>query len=201
MPHLPGARLWRSSCFRFFAGRRQGGSRDHVPVHRSLTSFFVIRNLYLIFGRNFKFLSPCMKIGLCSDHAGFGHKARIMAYLESKGIDTVDFGTHSTDSMDYPDVAHPLAEAVETGAVDKGIALCGTGNGMAITLNKHQKIRAGLAWNTEIGELVKRHNDANILVMPARFISCDEALKITDAWLGAGFEGGRHQRRIDKIPL
>ena len=112
-----------------------------------------------------------------------------------------DYGTDSTESMDYPDVAHPLAEAVEHGDVDLGIALCGTGNGMAITLNKHQGIRAGLAWNTEIGELVKRHNNANILVMPARFISFDEAKKITDSWMNTEFEGGRHQRRIEKIPV
>lgn len=142
-----------------------------------------------------------MKIGLCSDHAGFAYKASLIGYLEGKGYETVDFGTYSTESMDYPDVAHPLAEAVENGAVDKGIALCGTGNGMAMTLNKHQGIRAGLAWNTGVGELVKKHNDANILVMPARFISLDEALKITDVWLDTAFEGGRHQRRIGKIPL
>ena len=103
--------------------------------------------------------------------------------------------------MDYPDVAHPLAKAVEDGTVDLGIALCGTGNGMAITLNKHQKIRAGLAWNTEIGELVKKHNNANILVMPARFIAFEEAVNITETWLNTAFEGGRHQKRIDKIPL
>lgn len=142
-----------------------------------------------------------MKIGICSDHAGFEYKDRLKAHLESEGYEISDFGTHSTESMDYPDVAHPLAKAVEDGTVDLGIALCGTGNGMAITLNKHQKIRAGLAWNTEIGELVKKHNNANILVMPARFIAFEEAVNITETWLNTAFEGGRHQKRIDKIPL
>ena len=142
-----------------------------------------------------------MKIGICSDHAGFEYKDRLKAHLESEGHEISDFGTHSTESMDYPDVAHPLAKAVEDGTVDLGIAMCGTGNGMAITLNKHQKIRAGLAWNTEIGELVKKHNNANILVMPARFIAFEEAVNITETWLNTAFEGGRHQKRIDKIPL
>ena len=111
-----------------------------------------------------------MTIGICSDHAGFDYKSRLIPYLEKMGYAVEDFGTHSTESMDYPDVAHPLAEAVESGKVDCGIAMCGTGNGMAMTLNKHQGIRAGLAWGTEIGRLVKAHNNANVLVMPARFI-------------------------------
>lgn len=142
-----------------------------------------------------------MTLGICSDHAGFEYKQRLIAYLEEKKYQIKDFGTYSSESMDYPDVAHPLAEAVESGEVEKGIAMCGTGNGMAIVLNKHQGIRAGLAWNEEIGKLVKRHNNANILVMPARFISFDMVCRITDAWLDTEFEGGRHQRRIDKIPV
>ncbi|MCD8312732.1 MAG: RpiB/LacA/LacB family sugar-phosphate isomerase [Bacteroidales bacterium] len=141
-----------------------------------------------------------MKIGICNDHAGVDYKNKLSEYLRGKGHEVVNFGTDSCESMDYTDVAHPLAEAVSAGQVDLGIAFCGTGNGMAITLNKHQKIRAGLAWNAEIGSLVKRHNNANILVMPARFITFDEVLAITDAWLDREFEGGRHQRRIDKIP-
>lgn len=140
-----------------------------------------------------------MKIGICSDHAGVEYKAALVDYLKGKGYEIVNFGTDSTESMDYPDVAHPLAEAVVAGRVDLGIALCGTGNGMTITLNKHDGIRAGLAWSEEIGRLVKQHNNANILVMPARFISRDDAVKITDTWLNTAFEGGRHQRRIDKI--
>ena len=142
-----------------------------------------------------------MKIGICSDHAGFEYKDRLIRHLTAEGYDIEDFGTHSTESMDYPDVAHPLAEAVENGDVDAGIAMCGTGNGMAITLNKHQGIRAGLAWNTRIADLVKRHNNANILVMPARFISYEEAEAITATWLNTEFEGGRHSRRIGKIPV
>ena len=141
-----------------------------------------------------------MKIGICNDHAGVDYKFRLMEYLTGKGHEMVNFGTDTSGSMDYPDVAHPLAEAVESGKVDLGIAFCGTGNGMAMSLNKHQGIRAGLAWNKEIGELVKQHNNANVLVMPARFIPFDEVIRITDAWLGSAFEGGRHQRRIDKIP-
>ncbi len=142
-----------------------------------------------------------MTLGICCDHAGFEYKQRLIAYLEEKKYQIKDFGTYSSESMDYPDVAHPLAEAVESGEVEKGIAMCGTGNGMAIVLNKHQGIRAGLAWNEEIGKLVKRHNNANVLVMPARFISFDMVCRITDAWLDTEFEGGRHQRRIDKIPV
>ena len=142
-----------------------------------------------------------MKIGICSDHAGVEYKAKLMKMLRRRGIEVVNFGTDTTESMDYTDVAHPLAEAVEGGKVDLGIALCGTGNGMAITLNKHQGIRAGLAWGTAIGKLVKQHNNANVLVMPARFISYRMAVAIVRAWLDTPFEGGRHQRRIDKIPV
>ena len=142
-----------------------------------------------------------MKIGICSDHAGFEYKCGLINYLEEKGIEISDYGTDSPESMDYPDVAHPLATAVEKGVVDLGVAMCGTGNGMAMTLNKHQGIRAGLAWTTEIGELVKKHNNANILVMPARFIEFEEAKAILDTWLETAFEGGRHENRINKIPL
>lgn len=140
-----------------------------------------------------------MKIGICSDHAGFAYKTRLVAYLLRKGYETVDFGTDSEVSMDYSDVAHPLALAVEKGEVDLGIAFCGTGNGMAMTLNKHKGIRAGLAWTSEIGRLVKAHNNANVLVMPARFISFRMATSITRTWLETEFEGGRHQRRIEKM--
>lgn len=142
-----------------------------------------------------------MKIGICSDHAGVEYKSRLISYLLGKGYDVVNFGTDSTESMDYADVAHPLASAVESGEVDKGIALCGTGNGMAMTLNHHRGIRAGLAWNTAVGKLVREHNDANVLVMPARFISYRMAVSIVRAWLTSEFSGGRHKRRIDKIPV
>lgn len=142
-----------------------------------------------------------MKIGICSDHAGVDYKQKLSAYLEGKGYEIVNFGTDTTDSMDYPDVAHPLAVAVENGTVDCGIAMCGTGDGMAMTLNKHKGIRAGLAWGTEIGRLVKAHNNANVLVMPARFISYRMVQEITKTWLSTEFEGGRHQRRVEKIPI
>ena len=141
-----------------------------------------------------------MKIGICNDHAGVDYKFRLAEYLKSRGYEIVNFGTDTTDSMDYPDVAHPLAAAVESGEIDLGIAFCGTGNGIGMTLNKHQGIRAGLCWSPEIGKLIKQHNNANVLVMPARFISFETVLEITDAWLGETFEGGRHQTRIDKIP-
>ena len=142
-----------------------------------------------------------MKIGICCDHAGVEYKTKLIEVLKDKGFEVVNFGTDTTESMDYPDVAHPLATAVENHEVDCGIAMCGTGNGMAMSLNHHKGIRAGLAWSKEIGVLVKQHNNANILVMPARFIPFEDVLEITDAWLNTGFEGGRHQRRIDKIPV
>ena len=142
-----------------------------------------------------------MKLGICCDHAGVEYKAEIIKHLTAQGHEMVNFGTDSTESMDYADVAHPLANAVENGEVERGIALCGTGNGIGMTLNHHQGIRAGLAWNTEVGKLVKQHNNANVLVMPARFISYRMAVSIVRAWLTEPFEGGRHQRRIEKIPV
>lgn len=141
------------------------------------------------------------KIGIASDHAGYEMKGFLVGYLGAQGYEVLDFGTDSPESVDYPDYAHPLAEAVESGQVPLGIALCGTGVGMSITLNKHQGIRAGLAWTPEIGALIRRHNNANIVVLPARFITNDEAVAILDAYFSAEFEGGRHQRRIDKIPV
>ncbi len=140
-----------------------------------------------------------MKIGICCDHAGVDYKDALIEYLTAKGYQMVNFGTDTAESMDYPDVAHPLAKAVERGEVEVGIAFCGTGNGMAMTLNHHKDIRAGLAWSEEVGALVKQHNNANILVLPARFISFETVSKTTEAWLNAEFEGGRHQRRVDKI--
>ena len=142
-----------------------------------------------------------MKIGICSDHAGLEYKTRLISYLLGKGYEVVNFGTDSTQSCDYPDYAHPLAAAVEAVEVDAGIALCGTGNGMAITLNHHRGVRAGLAWNTEVARLVKEHNNANVLVVPARFVSYRMAVMMVRTWLTTQFAGGRHQRRIDKIPL
>ena len=140
-----------------------------------------------------------MKIGICSDHAGVDYKARLISYLLGKGHDVVNFGTDSTQSCDYPDYAHPMAAAIEAGELDAGIALCGTGNGMALALNHHRGIRAGLAWNQEVARLVKEHNNANVLVIPARFVSYRMAVMMVRTWLVTAFAGGRHQRRIDKI--
>ncbi|WP_459188497.1 ribose 5-phosphate isomerase B [Parabacteroides sp. APC149_11_2_Y6] len=140
-------------------------------------------------------------IGLCCDHAGYELKEYVKQLLDSKGVVYKDFGTNSTDSCDYPDFAHPLAVAVEAGEVYPGIAICGTGNGIAITLNKHQGVRAALCWKEEIARLAREHNDANILVMPGRFISLEEATRSVETFLNTPFEGGRHQRRIDKIPV
>lgn len=140
-------------------------------------------------------------IALASDHAGFELKAIVEGYLEARGVAYKDFGTDSAESCDYPDFAHPAALAVESGDCSMGIAMCGTGNGIAMTLNKHQGIRAALCWNNEIAALARQHNDANVLVMPARFIDAVTALAIVDTFLDTPFEGGRHQRRIDKIPV
>lgn len=139
--------------------------------------------------------------GLCSDHAGYELKCIIEGFLEAKGVQPVDFGTHSDASCDYPDFAHPCAEAVEQGRCYPGIAMCGSGNGIAMTLNKHQGIRAAICWTPELARLARAHNDANVLVLPARFIEPEVALEILEVFLATEFEGGRHQRRIDKIPV
>lgn len=138
-------------------------------------------------------------IGIASDHAGFEMKEHLKAFLGKKGLEIKDFGTYSAESMDYPDVAHPLAESVEKGEVEFGIALCGSGNGISMTLNKHQGVRAALCWNEELAALSRQHNNANVLSLPARFISVAEAEKIVDSYMAASFEGGRHQRRVEKI--
>ena len=141
------------------------------------------------------------KIAFASDHAGYELKLKLEKYVESKGYTFEDFGTHSEESCDYPDYAHPCAIAVEEGKCDFGIAMCGSGNGIQMTLNKHHGIRAALCWLPELAALAKQHNNANVLVLPARFISYEEACKIVDAYLDAKFEGGRHERRIEKIPV
>lgn len=140
-------------------------------------------------------------IGLCCDHAGYELKEYVKQLLDSKGLAYKDFGTNSMDSCDYPDFAHLLAIAVEAGEVYPGIAICGTGNGIAMTLNKHQGIRAALCWEEGIARLAREHNNANIIVMPGRFISREEATRSVETFLNTPFEGGRHQRRIDKIPV
>lgn len=146
-------------------------------------------------------LIPGKKVGLCSDHAGYELKGIVEGYLLSQGIECEDFGTHSADSCDYADYAHPCALAVEEGKVYPAIGICGSGNGISMTLNKHQGIRAALCWNVELAKLARQHNNANVLVLPARFIEPTLALQIVDAFLNSEFEGGRHQRRIEKMPV
>ena len=141
------------------------------------------------------------KVAMCSDHAGYELKSIIQGYLDSRDIEYTDFGTNSTDSCDYPDFAHPCAEAVENGVCFPGIAMCGSGNGIQMTLNKHQGIRAALCWTVELAKLARQHNDANVLVLPARFIEPVLALEIVDAFLNTPFEGGRHVNRVNKIPV
>lgn len=140
-------------------------------------------------------------IGLCSDHAGYPLKTYAAEWLKKNGYDVKDFGTHSLESCDYADFAHPLARAVEAGECELGFAVCGSGNGINMTLNKHQGIRAALCWTEEIAEFARLHNDANILVMPGRFITEIQADEIMKIFLNTEFEGGRHQKRIDKIPV
>ena len=142
-----------------------------------------------------------MKIAIACDHAGFEYKEKLVEYLRSKGNEVKDFGTNSPESMDYPDTVHPLAVAVENGEFEKGIVLCGSGNGVSITANKHQGIRCALCWNVEIAWLARLHNDANVCAIPARFIAYEEAEEIVARFLSTAFEGGRHQRRVEKIPF
>lgn len=142
-----------------------------------------------------------MKIGLACDHAGYELKEYVKQVLEEKGLEYKDFGCYSEESVDYPDFAHPLAEAVESGECYPGIAICGSGNGISMALNKHQGIRAALCWTPELAALARQHNDANVLSMPGRFISKEMGKQIVETFLSTAFEGGRHQRRIDKIPV
>ena len=141
------------------------------------------------------------KIGISCDHAAYELKEFLVGYLSSKGFEVKDFGTHSEESCDYPDFAHALGEAIDNGELERGVALCGSGEGISMTLNKHQSVRAALCWIPEIAKLSRQHNNSNVLCMPARFISNDEALEMLNIWLETEFEGGRHQRRLDKMPI
>lgn len=138
-------------------------------------------------------------IPIGSDHAGFELKKELITYLESKGYEIKDFGCYSEDSIDYPDYAHPVSEMVEKDSDLLGILICGSGNGISMSANKHQEIRSALCWKPEIAKLAREHNDANIIALPARFITSDDAIKSVDLFLNTKFEGGRHQRRVDKI--
>ena len=140
-----------------------------------------------------------MKIGIGGDHAGYYYKQKLIEYLNSQGFEVVDFGPDSDESVDYPDFVHPLAEAIKNEVVDHGILVCGSGNGVAITANKHQGIRAALCWNTDLASLARRHNNANVICLAARFIAYEYAQDLVDTFLNTDFEGGRHQQRVDKI--
>lgn len=140
-------------------------------------------------------------IGLASDHAGFELKEFVKTWLDAKGMAYKDYGTYSTESCDYPDFAHALARGVEAGECSQGIAICGSGEGISMTLNKHQSIRAALVWMPEIAHMTRLHNDANVLVMPGRYMDTDTASKVMEEFFNTAFEGGRHQKRIDKIPV
>ena len=138
-------------------------------------------------------------ISIGCDHAGTDYKASLIKHLEAKGYTVINRGTDGHDSVDYPDFAHPVAQDIETGAAQLGVLICGSANGVAITANKHQGIRAALCWNNEVAALARLHNDANIICLPARFISLSDALAFTDTFLNTDFEGGRHANRVKKI--
>lgn len=140
-----------------------------------------------------------MKIAIASDHAGVEYKTLLVGYLKTKGFEVKDFGPMNEDSVDYPDYAHPVAKAVTNKEVELGILLCGSGNGINMSANKHQEIRSALCWKKEIAELARLHNNANVLAMPARFISYEEAQEIAETFLSTQFEGGRHEKRVNKI--
>ena len=138
-------------------------------------------------------------IGIACDHAGFEYKEKVVNYLKDKGYNVTDYGCFSTESVDYPDFAHQLAKSIEEGKNVLGIQFCGSGNGINMSANKHQSVRSALCWEIEIAELARLHNDANVCTMPARFISLEKAINIIDSFLSTEFEGGRHQKRVNKI--
>jgi ribose 5-phosphate isomerase B len=140
-----------------------------------------------------------MKVAIGNDHAGTDYKQQIVKFLENKSIEVINFGTDSSESVDYPDHVHPVAQAVDNTTVDYGILICGSANGVAMTANKYSSVRAGICWNKDISSLIRQHNDANILCLPARFISINEALEIVNTFFTTSFEGGRHQNRVNKI--
>ena len=138
-------------------------------------------------------------IAIACDHAGYELKLKVIEHLKGRGFEVEDYGTNSAESCDYPDFAHKVGAAIEKGLYRRGIVICGTGNGVQMTVNKYPHVRCALCWNQEIARLGRQHNDANVLSMPARFISAEEALQIVDIYLDTPFEGGRHQRRVEKI--
>lgn len=177
---------------------------SNKPFNKSVNKFL---NLLSIKGNRPNAASPNEKtmadltIGIGNDHAGFPLKNHIVRYLQKKGYEVRDYGTNSEESVDYTDYAHPLAADISSGKLGKGILICGSGNGISMTANKHPHVRCALCWKEEIARLARQHNDANILSMPGRFVTEEEAERIVDAFLDTPFEGGRHQKRIDKIDL
>ncbi|OEK02749.1 ribose 5-phosphate isomerase B [Roseivirga sp. 4D4] len=139
------------------------------------------------------------KVGIGGDHAGFEYKQKVVAFLNAQGYEVKDFGPDSSDSVDYPDYIHPMANAIEAGELDCGIAICGSGNGVCMTANKHQDIRAALVWENELAALARQHNNANVVCIPARFVDYDLAQEMVSTFLTTDFEGGRHERRVNKI--
>ena len=140
-----------------------------------------------------------MKVAIGCDHAGYDYKATIIRTLKKEGVEVIDKGTYSTDSVDYPDFVHPVADLVESGAADLGVLICGSGNGVSMSANKHSGVRAALCWKDEIASLARQHNNANIISIPARFVSAKLARQMVRTFISTSFEGGRHQRRVDKI--
>ena len=140
------------------------------------------------------------KIAIGGDHAGYEYKEKFILFLKEKGFDVHDFGPQSAESVDYPDYIHPLCKAIEDGQMSRGIIICGSGNGVSITANKHQGIRAAICWNEELAGLARQHNDANLISIPARFVAFELAERMVDIFLNTDFEGGRHARRVNKIP-
>src|SRR5690554_6238787 len=144
-------------------------------------------------------ISKNMKVAIGSDHAGFEYKAKIIEYLKGKGIEVEDFGAFSTDSVDYTDFAHPVSESVENKNADYGILLCGSGQGVSMSANKHQGIRCALCWNSDIARLSRQHNNANIIAFPARFVAYEYAIEMIEVFFNTQYEGGRHEKRVNKI--
>lgn len=140
-----------------------------------------------------------MKVGLASDHAGYDYKTRLKKYLEEKGYTVINYGTNGVESVDYPDFAHALGRGLDSGECDRGIVICGSGNGITMAVNKHKSVRAALCWTKQIAELARLHNDANVCGLSARFIAYELAEEIVDTFFNTEFEGGRHQRRVEKI--
>jgi len=141
------------------------------------------------------------RIVVANDHAGYGTKVEIVRHLQNLGYEVKDLGTYSAESVDYPEYGHKLGEAIEHGEFERGISICGSGNGINMVVNRHKGVRAAICWSREIAEMARRHNDANVCSIPARYISVEESLEITDVFLESGFDGGRHERRINQIDI